>query len=139
VDATHTATIVESYKVDVMIEWLNLLGYKTIKEYSPKWLLNPKTGCRLRLDIYIPKLRLAIEYDGKQHYRKAKYQTKTQFKDGQARDKIKNKLCKDKKVTLVRITYKDYFSYRMFLKKLMKHRKEISDAYRRSHSRANES
>ena len=60
-----------------------------LAEYSPEWL-SP-----LRLDIFIPSLRTAIEYNGQQHYRPVEYFGGLEsFKAGQRRDQIKAELCK---------------------------------------------
>ena len=62
---------------------------------------------RLRLDYCIWKKRLAFEYDGEQHFDKDLY--KKLYGDGfdeqVKRDKKKNKLCKKKNITLIRIKY----------------------------------
>ena len=41
----------------------DILGEK-FPNVRPSWLLNKKTGYRLELDGYCPKLKLAFEYDG---------------------------------------------------------------------------
>lgn len=56
-----------------------------------KTLKDEKTNTKLELDIYLPKYKLAFEYDGKKWHIDNK------------NDIIKNKLCKDKGITLIRI------------------------------------
>jgi len=55
---------------------------------------NPKTGCELRFDFYIPNKNLIIEYDGKDFH---------EDNDVQYRDSVKNKFAKLNKIKVVRI------------------------------------
>lgn len=61
---------------------------------------------KLHLDFYLPKYKLAIEYDGKQHQEPVSYFGGVeQFKKQQFRDSIKNTYCNDHDINLVRIPY----------------------------------
>jgi len=64
-------------------------------------------NCRLELDGYCGELKLAFEYNGKQHYDFVEYWHKTQenFKKAQARDIKKARLCKEKGIKLIVIPY----------------------------------
>ena len=56
----------------------------------------------MELDIWIPEIRLGIEYDGDYwHSIPAMIE----------RDELKNRLCKEKNITLVRIREHDYVSH----------------------------
>lgn len=76
------------------------------------------TGCRfpqswpkflngLQLDGYCATLSMAFEYDGPQHYKMVQFFTPTKLQHRQLlrRDRIKNKLCKENGVALIRIPY----------------------------------
>jgi hypothetical protein len=68
----------------------------TIREYSPEWL-----GSQ-RLDIYIPSLNVAIEYNGEQHYRPVEFfGGKTALRDRQKLDRRKAGMCEKHGVTLI--------------------------------------
>ena len=54
-----TCGITSSLKEIEIIKFLRTLGYSPIQSYKPKWL-----GGRKELDIFIPDLSLAIEYNG---------------------------------------------------------------------------
>ncbi len=57
------------------------------------WLRNPKTNRKLEIDLWIPDLKIAIEYDGAQHFRAIKtWGGKKSFLKRQRHDKLKNKL-----------------------------------------------
>ncbi|XP_026331166.1 uncharacterized protein LOC113238558 [Hyposmocoma kahamanoa] len=43
-------------------------GRKFPKHKTLRWLTNPETGRHLELDCYNEELRLAVEYNGRQHY-----------------------------------------------------------------------
>ncbi len=70
-------------------------NYKGIKEFVGK------SGRKLELDIYVPTLRLAIEYDGEQHFQPVNFggisdkEAEKKFKMTQHLDKIKNKLIEE--------------------------------------------
>ena len=79
----------------------------TFASQRPKWLINPKTKRRLELDGYNENLKLAFEYDGRQHSEPFRNTNrhKAQFIQLQYRDSIKNEICKLKGVTLIRIPF----------------------------------
>ena len=62
------------------------------------WLKNPNTGCLLELDIYIPELLIAIEYNSYHHT----------LQKVIIRDKIKKKLCDENGVKLITILESDW-------------------------------
>lgn len=61
------------------------------------WLYNEKTKGKQELDIFVPELKLAIEYDGQQHFRPVCFggisleMAKQKLKIQKYRDKVKNK------------------------------------------------
>lgn len=70
------------------------------REASPPWL------GRLRLDVYLPELGLAIEHQGEQHYQPiAAFGGDKGFERIRERDKRKRVLCNDNGVTLVDIRF----------------------------------
>ncbi len=72
----------------------------------PGFLKNPKTGRNLELDGYSKELNLAFEYDGEQHYFPVKrFGGEDRFQYQQQRDRLKDKLCKENNITLIRIPY----------------------------------
>ena len=84
------------------------------KEYSFENLINPKTGRKLRFDFALfnnkNKLICLIEFDGYQHFLTDSkgYYTKEKILDLKYRDNLKNDYCKNNKIKLIRISYKDY-------------------------------
>ena len=73
----------------------------------PEWLINPKTGRRLELDLYNKSLRLSFECDGIQHSQYLPYFHKTyqRYQDMKERDILKSVLCKKRGLTLIRIPH----------------------------------
>jgi len=73
----------------------------------PDWLRSPKTGKNLELDCYNEKLRLALEFNGKQHYAYTPYfhKSKKDFFAQVHRDDWKRKKCQAHGITLVEIPY----------------------------------
>lgn len=70
----------------------------------PEWLINPETKCRLELDCYNADLKLAFEYDGHFHFEVRKG-LNNDLEKTKKLDKLKEKLCKENGVTLIRIPY----------------------------------
>jgi hypothetical protein len=69
----------------------------------PNFLKNPKTKRNLELDMYNPSLKLAVEYQGRQHreytpYFHVRYQD---FLDQLERDKFKKKRCEEEGIELI--------------------------------------
>lgn len=83
------------------------------------FLPSPK-GYPMQLDRYYPRLHLAFEYDGKQHQQDNEYF----YRNGEAHsyqqqcDQLKEKLCRDNKITVIRIHHNDYINNKLIKKKL---------------------
>lgn len=73
----------------------------------PDWLVNPETGRKLELDCYNPDLKIAVEYNGEQHYKWPNFtgQTREQFESQMRRDKVKIETCKKAGVHLIIVPY----------------------------------
>ena len=75
----------------------------------PSFLRNPVTGNRfnLELDCYNADLRLAVEYNGVQHYKYTPYfhRNKDQFMTQRYRDDMKRRLCQENGITLIEVPY----------------------------------
>lgn len=69
---------------------------------KPEWLIN-KQGNRLELDGYNEKLKLAFEYQGRQHFQKIPvyHKSNKQFKKCQEHDKIKKDTLKKKNISII--------------------------------------
>ena len=92
------------------------LVYKTVKElykdheviyqYKPYFLATDKGN--MSYDIYICGLKIAIEYQGKQHFEPIDYfGGKENFEKQKARDLLKERLSREKGIKLVYINYWD--------------------------------
>lgn len=69
----------------------------------PPWLKNPETGCNLELDFYCAELKLAVEYNGMQHYQFTPlfHKTVEDFEKQRQRDVLKAQLCRKAGVDLI--------------------------------------
>ena len=75
---------------------------KVIHHYKAEWLE------RQEMDIFVPDLNLAIEYDGIQHFKPIKaWGGEEGLKKNIERDKIKEEKCKENNVILIRFNYKE--------------------------------
>lgn len=86
-----------------------------------KWLIDNKiefqqqkrfdtcvgTRNRLPFDFYLPKFKLLIEYDGKQHSSDKSWGGKNRLIELQENDRIKTKWALENNIRLLRISYKD--------------------------------
>lgn len=92
---------------------------KPFPTVRPEWLINPETGCALELDCYNEELKLAVEFNGKQHYCFPAFgMTKDQFIQQVRRDTYKINKCDEQGIYLITVPYtvpeyliKDYITY----------------------------
>ena len=78
------------------------------KTTRPDFLKNPVTlHYNLELDCYNESLRLAIEYNGEQHYKYIPYfhRNKESFMNQCYRDELKRRMCKENNVNLIEVPY----------------------------------
>lgn len=79
------------------------LGKTFIAEYAVKV---PEDEVTLWIDVYVPDIKLAIEYDGEQHFRAIEHWGgEDALKRTQYRDDLKDEWCKEYGVELLRIPY----------------------------------
>jgi len=87
---------------------LKRLGIEYYREYTfPESLVYVRP---LRLDFYLPTMRLVIEFDGVSHYRKRTVNVHpaiaiVRFKDALTRDRIKDVWCRKNGMNLLRIPF----------------------------------
>ena len=84
-----------------------LYPHHEFKTSRPNFMRNPMTGRNLELDLYNAELKLAIEYNGIQHYMFSKYfhRTESDFLKQKSRDKLKKRLCRKHGVKLIVVPY----------------------------------
>jgi very-short-patch-repair endonuclease len=117
---TRKQSRIESPKVNQMCGWLREMGFSTTRERTFRWLRNPRTGANLYLDIYIPALKIAIEYDGPTHFRVCKNwgMTESTLRDQKQRDRDKDRLCLEHGIRVVRFSCQEKFSKALFLNRM---------------------
>lgn len=73
----------------------------------PDFLKSPKTGKNLELDCYNADLKIALEYNGPQHYNYNTYfhKSKNDFYSQVHRDDWKRKKCRELGITLIEVPY----------------------------------
>lgn len=91
-------------------------GESIVRSILDKYNIDYKHGYvlpnRLHLDFYLPQYRVAIEYDGRQHYESNEFFDKREsLYVRQHRDQLKNQYCKEHNIKLLRIPY-TYDSYK---------------------------
>lgn len=97
-----------------------IFNEKAIVNNRPNWLKNPDTKYNLEIDIFLPKSKIAIEYNGEQHYIPIKFSKNisnedaiNKLKEIQKRDKLKKKLIKKSGLVkhFIIFTYKNIIEY----------------------------
>jgi len=80
---------------------------KPFKTVRPSFLKNPETKRNLELDCFNEELRIAVEYNGIQHYKWPNFtgQTKDEFIKQVQRDKLKIDLCDRNNILLITVPY----------------------------------
>lgn len=110
---------------------IQLLTGKSFVKVRPQWLLNPISGGFMELDMYCDSMKLAIEYNGQQHYSYSEFmhnKNKDKFALQKYKDYVKRDLCKKNNIYLIEVPYTIKFEniesylqkeYQEYLKKRM--------------------
>lgn len=79
------------------------------------------SGKSLYFDIYIPRAKIVIEADGRQHYEFVEHYhgDAAGFQDSKKNDIIKNEFCKSNNLTLVRILYNEQLDRELIQTKII--------------------
>ena len=74
----------------------------------------------LFLDIYLPRLKVAFEYDGPQHFEYCEHfhGSRENFIKARKRDLEKDELCDQQGITLIRVAYNEDMTKELILQKL---------------------
>lgn len=90
-----------------VIRYANIYGTKQFSKIRHPDIINPVTNKPLELDLYNHKMKMAVEYNGKQHYEKVQYFHKKEesFNDQVARDNNKRLLCDMHGIKLITVPY----------------------------------
>ena len=83
---------------------------KPFKKERPDFLKNYVTGGthNLELDCFNSSLKIAVEYQGRQHYEYVPFfhnNSKIVFENGKYRDEMKRRLCSDNGIKLIEVPY----------------------------------
>jgi hypothetical protein len=105
----------------LLANYITELFPDTIRQYNTKWL------GRFLIDIYIPSLRIAIEYHGEQHYKPIdRFGGEEKFKKQQVRDEFVRNKCKENNVLLLEWSFKEIVTKKSVMTLISQHVK-ISD------------
>ena len=97
-------------------EWLSS-KFKVEKEKQFDWLFDKPKG-RLKIDYFLVDFNIGIEYDGEQHFKPSftgKWETVDKV---QRRDKLKDKMCSDKGIKIIRFRYDEKLDKESVLMKI---------------------
>jgi hypothetical protein len=82
---------------------------KPFEKARPQFLNNPVTGgsFNLELDCFDDELKIAVEYNGRQHYEYTPFfhKNKDQFTMQKYRDDMKRRICKDQGILLIEVPH----------------------------------
>lgn len=88
---------------------LQFLFKRNFDKHRPDFLRNPVTGgdFNLELDCFDPELKIAVEYNGVQHYRYIPFfhKNKEAFLNQKYRDDMKRRMCRDNGILLIEVPY----------------------------------
>lgn len=94
-------------------------SFSVIREASPDWL------GKQRIDIYIPDLKLAIEYQGQQHYEPVDiFGGEEALEKNKKMDKRKKLLCQKNEIDIIYFRHDENLTLEFVEKRLSKHLKK---------------
>lgn len=95
---------------------------KAIPEVYFPWCRESVYRPRLPFDIYIPKKRIIIEYDGQQHFKYVKFFHKTRrgYLKARYRDRLKEILAAKHDLKVIRLNYKQTITKELILEFLVR-------------------
>lgn len=75
------------------------------------WLVNSETGRKLHCDFYLPKMKVAIECQGSQHFSEGRTfaQDKTKYERTVQCDDEKNRLCKENGIKILYFANNEFY------------------------------
>jgi hypothetical protein len=83
-----------------------LPGREVMEEFRHPQLLLEQTGSlRAELDVFVPELRLGLEFHGQQHFEDLAPASFSPLELYQTRDREKRELCRKHNITLVEVPY----------------------------------
>lgn len=115
---SHTNLNGKSIKEKELLNYIKTIYNKQIEE-NTRTIISPK-----ELDIYIPELKLGIEFDGIYFHADSRFYKETDIierrkmtaKEIWEKDKEKDLLCKSKGIKLIRIKEYDWDNYKIHIK-----------------------
>ena len=97
---------------------------KILRNERPDWLKNDANH-NLELDIFLPEIDLAFEYNGKQHREHVPFfGTIAQFEKQKRNDEIKRETCKSKGIVLIEIWFDEPLN-KSFVNKKIKDKQSL--------------
>ena len=114
-DEAHIRDLSETLdKADYVGEALMCWGLSLIVDTKesldrarPEFLANPATRVRLEFDRYYPTEQVAVEFNGRQHYRATDLYSREKVQGQRKRDRLKERICKERGITLVVVRAED--------------------------------
>lgn len=73
----------------------SILNKNVIYNYRGLGIVNDKTGQPLEMDIYYPDYKLAIEFQGEEHYKETSFADTSTVNEIIRRDKLKEQYCRN--------------------------------------------
>ena len=107
---------------------LNNISFEREKNFE--WLINPKTNYPLYLDFYLPEYNIAIECQGRQHFKPINFFGGLKaFENEKYKDKLKHELCS---INNLKILYYSNIVINNYLDKIYNNLYEIRENIKKS-------
>ena len=125
---TKNRSIGERICLDILEELFPSHKFATVR---PNWLVNSFTDRNLELDLYNHELKLAIEFNGKQHYTYPNTFMKTEddMKKQIYRDWLKKMICKAYGINLIVIKQKSVYNRKEIKQEIIEYLKQFNIKY----------